>query len=389
MSLGTDRERQFDDILDAAGGDSNALRDAARRVARHDLELSADLDFVARLSGIMPSRAEIDSARLAVGQRLASAILAGAGEEAARNGARKQLRRSEPEPYRPGHDGGSQAASASAGGALIPPTTTTKITSTEPIQRTSSPPAALPRRAVTRGRVFLSAVAAVIALIALGAALTALSASSLPESPLYSVKRAEESVLLAFPLDGASQARVLSMVALRRLTEAQDEAIVGRDREAEILLDQFNDDVRQMIRIAAKASGNASERRAITMQIANVLKVQDVVRNEAQTRGNAAFSQALSASAVALATTLQQSNVTLPSADNNSSQYPNGSSGGMTPQPNATPATPSPGGPNASPSPSPGQPTPTVCPGHGKGHGGSGSASCGGSGSSGDNGGGS
>jgi hypothetical protein len=155
------------------------------------------------------------------------------------------------------------------------------------------------------------------ALIVFLIGLTALSAPSLPESPFYGVKRAEETILLALPLDHVSQVRVLSMIALRRLAEADDESAAGRDNRATELVYEFNVDVKQMIGIAISSQNDASSRQVIAQQIADVIQAQTNVRQNAIRRGDTMFSQALSDSQATIQTNLQLNRITLPPPDNN------------------------------------------------------------------------
>lgn len=306
MSSRMERERQFDDILDAAEGDTDALRDAALRARRHDPELGDQLTLIAQLTALKPSRAEVSDARLRIGQRLASAILAGAGEDAALSQPHRQLRLSEPEAFQPDRPDfvnertlANVVPTLAAGAA--PPLVT-------PIARRNMSP--------SRRRLAMSALA-IAALVIFIAGLTALSVSSLPESPLYGVKRTEEAALLALPLDHVSRVQVLSMVALRRLTEADDESEAGRESRATELIHEFSSGVQQMIMIALSPQNDATVRQVIAQQIADVMQAQTNVRQNAIRRGDTTFSKALSASQTTIQTNLQLNHITLPPPDNN------------------------------------------------------------------------
>jgi hypothetical protein len=215
----------------------------------------------------------------------------------------------------------------------------------------------------------------VAALVVLATGLTALSALSLPESPLYGVKRAEEVILLALPLDHVSQVRVLSMVALRRLTEASDESEAGRDIRATELVHEFNADVKQMIAIAISPRNDIGSRQVIAQQIADVLQAQTYVRQNAIWRGDKTFSQALGDSQATIQTNLQLNHITLPPPDDNVvSGLP--TSGSTTPSgtPNGS-ATPS-NVRNATPTAPAATCTPSSTNGKGHGTGGGGSNNC-------------
>jgi hypothetical protein len=304
MSSGTERERQFSDILDSAESNADALRDAALRARLNDPELSDHLALVAQLAALKPSRAEVSDARLRVGQRLSSAILAGEGEAAALSEPQRQLRLSEPEVFHPNRPDCSNERS------LAHETLNVAVRAMPPLV------ALIARRSMPPARRWLAAGALVVtALIVFATGLTALSALSLPESPLYGVKRAEETILLALPLDHVSQVRILSMVALRRLSESNDESEAGRDRRATELVHEFNADVKQMIVIAISPQNDIRSRQVIAQQIADVLQAQTNVRQSAIKRGDKAFSQALTDSQATIQSNLQLNHITLPPPD--------------------------------------------------------------------------
>lgn len=318
-----DRERQFNDILDAAESDSEALLAAARQIERHDTEISADLHLLAQLLNVSPTRAEIDSARLRVGQRLTRDIFAGNGDQDSQKHALRPLRLSEPPDIIPTPDDPASARplSADAPRATI-----------------------LPRRLPSMRRIIIGTVAAATLLLALGAGLTAASAQSLPESPLYSVKRAEETLLLAFPLNDSARAWALSMVAQRRLAEAQHEAINGNNAEATTLLSQYNDDMRSLIMLAAVVNARHGDSSAITTQILMLLQTQQTIQQSSIARSDSSFSRALNDSAATISATLLEQNVTLPNTKGSAGQNNGkGHGGATTPTPTIGPTPTVPG----------------------------------------------
>ncbi len=343
-----DRERQFDDILDVASGDVEALLAAARQLERRDEKMSADLRLIAFLCETTPSKAEIDSARLRVGQRLTRDILAAPLDEDARKLALRPLRLSEPPETTPDAVVSTRAAEPSSAG------------NTSPSITASSPRMSRDWLRISQSVIFW-AVAAATLFLALGMGLTLASAQSLPESPLYGIKRAEEAIMLALPLDANARAQTLGMIAIRRLQEAQAEASAHHDAQAKALLSQYNDDMRQLIMLAASVKAQHGDSGAITAQIAQALQAQQAIQQSAVTTSDTTFKQALANSSAAIATSLQQQNISLPSA--NSGAGPNGGDnpGGVTGTPTASPT------PTTSPTPT-ASPTPSSH-GHGHGHG--------------------
>ncbi len=300
--ISDDRERQFDTILDVADSDTEALLAASRQIQRNDPEMGANLRLIAMLRGITPDKAEIDTARLRIGQRLTRDILADPDEVDTQKHGLRPLRLSEPPEIAlsRAETGGDSASAA--------------------VESVSRSPIAGARRMSTRRRIILGAVAAAALLLALGAGLTTASAQSLPESPLYGVKRAEESILLALSMSDDARAQTLGMIAERRLLEAQAEDGERHEAEVAILLGQYNDDMRQLIMLAASVNAHHGDSSAITAQIAQVLQMQQDIQRAATAQGDRAFMKALNDSAAAIAATLRAENVTLPNANDAAGQ---------------------------------------------------------------------
>ena len=326
-----DREGQFNSILDSAEGDADSLLFAARQIERRDADLSANLHLLAQLRQTAPSRAEIDKARLRVGQRLTRDIFADPDDVGAQERALRQLRLSEPPET-----------------AVYPAISMRDATSAPTPSASPTPTLAYPKRTFTRRRVIMGTAAAAALFLALSAGLTAASAQSLPESPLYNVKLAEESILLAFPQSDNTRAQTLSMIAERRLMEAQAEANAHHDSEATTLLSQYNGDMRQLIMLAASVNQQHGDSSAITAQIAQVIQTQQTIQLAAAAQGDSTFTQALSDSAATVSVTLKKQNVTLPGANGNAGQNNGKGHGGVS---SATPTigpTPTPPGSSGS-----------------------------------------
>ncbi|HEU0028944.1 MAG TPA: DUF5667 domain-containing protein [Ktedonobacterales bacterium] len=347
MTRDTDRERRLDAILTAAEGDAGAVRAAARQIQQRDGGLAADLRLVAQLHETMPARAEIDAARLRVGQRLTRDIFGAPPDEGAAAYRLRPLRRSEPPETILARDIAEHTRAI----------TTPSLAPTAP----GMPPRALYGRRRSQWRRALLATATAAGLfLAIGGGVTAASAQSMPESPLYSIKRAEESILLALPLSDDSRAEALGMVAQRRLGEAQSEASEFHDAEVSTLLNDYSGDMRQLIMLAASVNERGGDDSNIMTQIAKVMDAEQAIEQRAAAQGLTAFSQALSATTDNIAATLKQHHIDLPGANGDNGKD-NGKGHGDPPK-----ATPPAG--NATPTVGP---TPTA-PGSGGTHGGSG-----------------
>lgn len=336
-----DRPQRFNDILDVAGSDPEALLLAARQIHDGDEELAGDLRLAALLRGVMPDKSEVDSARLRIGQMLTREVLADPANSDARHMPFRPLRLSEPPDFEPQvvdrQDGARAASLPTSRGAAV--------------ARFIRMPW---RQMLVRGGV------AAALLLALTAGLSFAAAGSLPESPLYGLKRGEETLLLALPLDENSHARALTMVAMRRLQEAEAEAQEHQDAKATALLAEYNSDVVQLITLAATIQAHNEDATAVTDQISQIVQAQTVVVNSATTLGDTAFTNALTVSVATIQTTLKQQHVVVPGMGGQNTGKGHQVQPGPTPTPSPTP----------SPAPT-GTPAPTPTPGgsHGHGHG--------------------
>ncbi|HEX9037198.1 MAG TPA: DUF5667 domain-containing protein [Ktedonobacterales bacterium] len=341
MSPKLDRTQQLNEILDEAENSPGALQSAAQRIQTHDPELASDLRLIAALRNVAPARPEMETARLAIGQRLTREILAESGGGA------------EPASLRTLHLSEPPMPEVTATNALAPSLAARASIIIRPVARWAR----------QRKRAVISIAVAAAILLAVGVTLSMASVDSLPGSPLYGLKLSEESFLLALPLGPDAHAQVLSMVAMRRLHEAQAEAQAHHDAEAQSLLNQYNQDMIQLITLAASVNAHDGDSSAITAQISQLVLTQDSILRSSTTMGDSLFQQALSASAATVQQTLQQQHIALPNgnAQNNDK--------GRSPQPTATAtATPTPS-PQATPTP----PGVSGSHGHGHHHGGGGS----------------
>ena len=294
MTSDADRERQLDAILSKAEGNADMLPAASREIREHDTILEADLHLLARLRTLEPARQELDDARLRVGQRLTREVLAAPGEAEPWWRPFRELRLSEPP-------------------KIDPPTTAATPAEPTPMAVIAPPARRANRRAILR-RLTIATAAAAVLLVAFVSGISALSAQSLPESPLYGVKRAEEAALLSLPMDNNARAETIGMIAQRRLSEAAAESNAHRNREALSLLNQYTSAVHQLISLAVGVSGQGGDTSVITFQIEQALRAAQVAQQSANQQGQTTFSQALTVTESNVTTSLQQAHVSLPAS---------------------------------------------------------------------------
>lgn len=347
-----DRQRQFNDILDAADGDAGALITAASLLDERDAAMAANLRLIAQLRQLAPPRSEIESARLRIGQRVTREVLGDMSDEDAPMAPLRSLRLSEP-PAPDDHSLTDLLNKARAHSAPAHALTGAHV------------PAVGPRNPLwrhVRKRAAIGAVAAATLLLALGVGLSYASLDSLPGSPLYGLKRGEESLMLVMPQGVESHARTLSMIAVRRLVEAQAESRAHHDTQAKMLLQQYNDAMNQLISLAATVKSQHGDNSVVTAQIVQVLAVQSTIQQTTMYANDPVFASALENSVAQVQRALNQSQIATPSANdanpNSEKGHGNQPNGASTPSPTVAPTS----APTASP-------TPTPSNGHGRGHG--------------------
>jgi hypothetical protein len=357
-----ERQRQFNDILDAADGNAGALITAASMLDERDAAMAANLRLIAQLRQIAPPRSEIESARLRIGQRVTREVFGDISDEDARMAPLRSLRLSEP----PAPDDQSLAdllnkARAHAARAHAAPAHTLTGAHVSAV----GPRNPLWRH--VRKRAAMGAFAAATLLLALGVGLSYASADSLPGSPLYGLKRGEESLMLVMPQSVESHARTLSMIAVRRLVEAQAESRAHHDTQAKMLLQQYNDAMNQLIGLAATIKSQHGDNSVVTAQILQVLAVQATIQQTTIYTNDPVFASALENSVAQVQRALDQSHIATPNANgaNPNSEKDHGNQPNSAPTPSPTVAPTS--APTASPTPSP-SPSPTPSNRHEHGH---------------------
>lgn len=106
------------------------------------------------------------------------------------------------------------------------------------------------------GRAYVTASAAAAALVILAGGLVYASSDSLPQSPLYGLKRAAESVQLALTFDSEGKARLHYRLAQKRLAEAKSMANVGEKKTAVRIYKEAEDSLEQAKKIAKTMPGD-------------------------------------------------------------------------------------------------------------------------------------
>ncbi|PIW22138.1 MAG: hypothetical protein COW32_06185, partial [Candidatus Aquicultor secundus] len=86
------------------------------------------------------------------------------------------------------------------------------------------------------------------------------SSDSLPQSPLYGLKRAVESVQLALTVDNESKARLHYQLAQKRLAEAKSMAKVGEKKTAVRIYKEAEDSLEQAKKIAKTMPGDGQDK---------------------------------------------------------------------------------------------------------------------------------
>ncbi|MHB8840553.1 MAG: DUF5667 domain-containing protein [Candidatus Aquicultor sp.] len=110
------------------------------------------------------------------------------------------------------------------------------------------------------GRAYVTASAAAAALVILAGGLVYASSDSLPQSPLYGLKRAVEGVELALVFDNESKARLHYQLAQKRLAEAKSMANVGEKKTAVRIYKEAEDSLEQATKIAKSMPGGGQNK---------------------------------------------------------------------------------------------------------------------------------
>lgn len=346
--------RLFDALLEDAERWRVAPRAQSRRAAELDDEVAEDLALVAALRDVTPGRGEVEFARSRVGQRLA------------------EMMRTESAPSEAAWDDGARVAPWEV---AAPPTTPMsrpyRSARAQRIWRQTQP-AQTTRARIPLSRMIAGVAALLILAFGLLAGASVASAQALPESPLYAIKRAEETTLLALSWTDQSKGQTLMMIADHRITEAMAEAGLQHTTEARALLGEFNTALSQLIDLTAHANAAHEDSSSLTRAVQVTLEVEQNAAAQAAAQGETTFAQAAQTSAQAAVTHIQQAGIALPGQSGQSHGKGNGA--GATSTSSATKTTGNGNGngsgkPQHTPGPKATH-TPHTNPGNGNGNGG-------------------
>jgi uncharacterized membrane protein YgcG len=281
--------RLFDALLSDADRWNTAPSAQARRAAETDATVADDLALVAALRNLTPPRAETEAVRARIGMRLAQVMHAEPARPAAGrlSSARAWLR------------------AVTAPPARTPRRTTPKLASEGPSARRWLD-GVRPGRAAALG----AATLVIIGMLLTGASVA--SAQALPESPLYNVKRAEETLQLDFAMTDTAKGATLTLIASRRLTEAVAEADLRRETEARALLQEFNAALSQMIDLTAQAQNEHEDTRALASAVQALLTAEENSAARAKAHGELGFAAAAASGAQAAHAHIKSVGITLP-----------------------------------------------------------------------------
>lgn len=298
------QERLFETLLDESVRFHIPPLPQARRAAETDTDVAADLALIAALQQITPGRHEREGARARVGERIA-ALMATESSPAvseAKKGARAFLR------------------------------------------AVTAPPVLAARKAAARQRLLntlrrasVFAAALFVAVAATLAWASVASAHALPESPLYSIKRAEEEILWAFAWTDESKGQTLTVMAGHRLNEASAEAGQKHTTEALHLVGNLNTTLGRLVTLTAHAQRTHEDTSPLTSDIRSMLDAEQTGATQAVTHGETDFARALSDSMLTVNTQITTAGVTLPKSPHQGDDGQNNGAGQGKPQQTPTP----------------------------------------------------
>jgi len=330
------RERLFDSLLSAGDHWHMPLDAQAERAADTDAGVAEDLALLAQLRALQTGREETEFARARIARQLDELLYAEPmGAEAAQpldahDWMRSRLR------------------------ALTAPPADELAAARRSAERQAADRAArlARRQAITRVVAGHTATLVGAALLLVCATLTGVSAAAaraLPESPLYAVKRAEETTLLAISWGDVSRGQTLNMIANHRLTEAASEADLHRIPEAHSLLHQFDSTFTELITLTRHAQAQHEDTSSLTSGIQATVVSEQSIGATASAHGEVSFAAAVTSSAQSAMTQMQAAGIgTNPghSHDHSNNGNHNGAGNGNgspaqtpTPKPTHTPRT--------------------------------------------------
>jgi hypothetical protein len=355
------RERLFDSLLSAGDRWHLTLNTQAERAADADAGVAEDLALLAHMRALQTGREETEFARARIARQL------------------DELMRAEPlgaEPARPPDAHEWKRARMRA--LTAPPADEVAAARQRAERREAEREARRTRRQAIMGIVTGRAATLVGALLLLAccalAGVSAAAARALPESPLYTVKRAEETTLLALSWGDGSRGQTLNLIANHRLGEAATEADLQRLVEARSLLSQFDSTFTELIALTRHAQALHEDTSALTSGIQATVASEQSIGATANAHGEASFATAVTTSAQSAMTQMQAAGISVSTNPNhghdhqgngngNGNGNPHGSgTPGLTPTPKPTHAPRGNGNGNGNGNGQDGSPMPTTTP---------------------------
>ena len=327
------REHLFDSLLGAIDHWQTTPEAQARRAEEQDAEVACDLALLSALRAVQPEREETEFARARIARRL------------------DDLMREEPLGAEAPPPPDARAWMRSRLRALTaPPAAELTVARERAQQREAAREERLARHRM-RSRIITGRVATVAAALLLlaCAALTGASAAAaqaLPESPLYVVKRAEETTLLAISWGDSGRGQTLNLIANHRLSEAASEADLHRSAEARALLGQFDSAFSQLITLTQHAQAQHEDVATLTSGIQATVASERSIGARATARGETDFAAAVSSSAQSAVALMRAAGISAAGPGDNHNQQNNGNHNGAgnsapgqiaTPRPTHTP----------------------------------------------------
>lgn len=155
--------------------------------------------------------------------------------------------------------------------------------------------------------------AAVLALILGGNwTLTIASAGSLPGSPLYGFKRAEEDLQLRLACSSQMRGEALAQIALHRLAEAREEAARHNTSQALTLMGESNAATHQLIALVIQIHQQHQDDTAVKKVLTATLQAEYDALQQARSDGQSALAQALASNVNDQQNVLHASSIVMP-----------------------------------------------------------------------------
>lgn len=170
------------------------------------------------------------------------------------------------------------------------------------------------RRPRTRRLARVALVAAAILLLACTAGwqISTAAASALPGSPLYGIKRGEETLVLDMAWSDQRRGEVLAVIADHRLSEMRAEAALQNDALVHSLAREFDSTMHQLISLTATMAARHEDTTVVAAVLGHELNAEYVALNTAMRNGDVILAQTLTATVQSERAAIQNSHITLP-----------------------------------------------------------------------------